>query len=49
MRARLLLAAAAVAIATVPATSAHAFVCSPSIRPVCDTVCSVADVCRLFG
>jgi hypothetical protein len=33
-----------------PLTPAHASVCAPSVRPVCDTVCSHASkVCSLFG
>jgi hypothetical protein len=31
------------------AASSSAFVCSPTVRPACDTVCSVTNVCRLFG
>jgi hypothetical protein len=37
-------------LAAAPLTPAHAFVCAPSVRPVCDTVCSHASkVCSLFG
>jgi hypothetical protein len=48
---RYAVAASVAALVALPLTQpASAFVCAPSVRPVCDTVCSHASkVCSLFG
>jgi hypothetical protein len=48
--ARLALVGGLALVAAAPAAPAHAFVCDPSVRDLCDAVCSRATtVCRLFG